>query len=326
MTQFAYKAKEGPKKIVSGVIDAQNVDSAINKIIQQGLSPLDVVLVDKGQKEHKNTQSAFPFLSFSKKVKKSQIVLFTRQMSDLVDASVAILRALKIVSDQIQNPHFKEIVLNIRSTVEDGGSFSDALGQYPMVFSNLYVNMVKTGEVSGKLEIVLNRLANYLEKDQETRSKVQSSLAYPALILCVGFLTVFVLLTFVIPRITVMFDDLDQQLPMATTVLINISYFFAHFWWLILAVIVFIGIYFKQKLQTDEGRLWFDSLQLKIPILNSFIKIVEVGRFARTLGTLVESGVPIPMALNSVWPILDNAVLKEEIKHVSNEIRFNSHI
>jgi len=257
---------------------------------------------------------------FLKRIHKRDIVLFTRQMSDLVDASIPLLQALKIVADQTKNVYLNDVILKMHHSVKDGGSFSDALNQHPDIFSNLFVNMVRAGEVSGELEHTLSRLADYLEKEHETQSKVRSSLAYPAMILMVGIITIFVLLTVVIPRITVMFDDLDQQLPMATVFLVSVSNFFAHFWWMILSVGILCGLYLKHRLSTDEGQLWFDSFKLKIPLLSSFIKIVEVGRFSRTLGTLVESGVPISTALNSVWPILENAALQIEMKRVADEV------
>ena len=170
------------------------------------------------------------------------------------------------------------------------------------------------------MEIVLNRLADYLDKEQETQSKVRSSLAYPALILIVGILTVFVLLTFVIPRLTVMFDDFNQDLPLVTLFLINISSFFAQFWWIMVISITGGIVYLKKWFQSEKGRLWFDSTIIKLPIFGYFIKVVEIGRFCRTLGTLLESGVVITTALNSVWATVNNQVLRNEIKQVSEDV------
>lgn len=323
MPKFTYKAKEGPGKIVDGVINADSIELAIAKITQLGLTPIDIQI----SAQKKNAGSDFQdkkvqlfSLAFLQNSKLSDLVIFTRQMSDLVDAAVPILRSLQIVSQQTQHKKLKAIVKNMYNLVQDGGSFSDALAHYPEIFSQLYVNMIRTGEVSGNLDIVLVRLADYLEKEQETRSKIRSSLAYPAFVLLVGVATMFVLLSFVIPRLSVMFEDLDQALPLPTLILISVSDFFAHFWWVILIAGIFGGYYFRLWLETEKGKFWLDTTCLKIPVLGKYLQIVEVGRFARTLGTLVESGVLITTALNSVWATIENSLLRREIKKVSEEV------
>ena len=318
MPKFDYKAKEGPTKIVGGVIEADTADNAVGKIIRLGLTPIEVHQAVQGESPVSKTTK--PLLRLFKRVSLADLVQMTRQMSDLIEAAVPVLRSLQIVLNQTPNPNLKDIVNQMYNYVKDGGSFSDALAQYPDVFPSLYVNMVKTGEISGQLEVVLNRLAAYLEKEQETRGKVVSSLAYPALILIVGILTMFVLLTFVIPRLSVMFDDLGQELPFITVVLMNVSGFFASYWWLILAVIAVAGLYFKNFLNTSNGRRWFDQVKLKIPLLGQFLKIVEIGRFARTLGALLASGVTITTALKSVAETIQNTVLREEVRKISEEV------
>jgi len=227
MPQFSYKAKEGPGKIVDGVIEASNNEGAINEIIRSGLVPLEVVPAElnTGSKTEKSVKKES--LRLIRQVSLKDLTVFTRQISDLVDASVPMLRSLQITSSQTRSPHFKQVIDEMHASVKDGSAFSDALARHKQVFSSLFINMVKAGEVSGNLEKVLRRLADYLEKEQETRSKVKSSLAYPMLILVVGIVTVFVLLTFVIPRLSVIFDDLDQALPLPTVILTGISGFFA---------------------------------------------------------------------------------------------------
>ena len=319
MPTFNYKAKEGPVKIIDGTIEASNVDNAIYKIIQLGLTPIDVAEQIQQERRTKKTGLRLSW-SFIKRVKLTDIVQFTRQMTDLVEAYVPLLRALQIVSHQTQNPIFRSIIEQMSNFVRDGGSFSEALAQHPNIFSKLYVSMIKTGEVGGELGGVLNRLAIYLEKELQTRSKIRSSLAYPMLILIVGTIIVFVLLTFVIPRLSILFDDLDQELPAMTLILVRISRFLSKSWWLILGMMVMGGAYFKQWISTTSGRLWFDIFRLKIPLLGHFMKIVEVGRFARTLGTLIESGVVITAALSSVWSGVENLVLRDELKKASEEV------
>jgi MSHA biogenesis protein MshG len=195
MQRFQYKAKKGPSDIVDGHIYAENSQAAVEKIIKMGLTPIDVGVekdLDESSRKKRSSISLNSF-RFVKKVSFNDLVAFTRQISDLVDASVSILKSLQAISEQTKNTHFKEIILDMHEVVKDGGAFSDALAQNVEIFSPLYINMVKTGESGGNLSVVLQRLAVYLEKEQDTRGKIRSSLAYPSLVLIVGFITIFTL-------------------------------------------------------------------------------------------------------------------------------------
>ena len=320
MPTFAYKAKEGPHKIIDGMVEAATIDAAISKILEQGLAPIDVVPVEKKEKKAvilKPLQTAWRLAA---RVGLNDVVLFTRQMGDLVEAAVPILRALNVVAGQTKNEYFRAMIEEMRQFVKDGGSLSDALSRYPKVFDTIYVNMVRSGEVSGQLEKMFQRLAAYLEKKQETIGKVRSSLAYPLLIIIVGLLTFFVLLTFVIPKLTEMFEDFDQALPWPTLVLIHLSSFLSSFWWLIAALLGFGIFYLNKWFQTKEGRWWLDSNLLRLPLLGSFLKIIEISQFARTLGTLLESGVTITMALETVWATVKNKVMQKHLKVVAEDV------
>ncbi|MBU0469593.1 MAG: type II secretion system F family protein [Candidatus Omnitrophica bacterium] len=322
MQIFQYKAKEGPAKIIEGTIEAESADNAIQKIMHLGFTPIDVspvisVSVKTGKSKQRASSLGF---SFFKKISFNEVVVFTRQISDLVDASISVLRSLKIVAEQTKNQKFKEVILSMHSIVRDGGSFSDALLQNQDIFSSLYVGMVRTGEGGGGLSVVLERLAVYLEKEQENRSKIRASLAYPSLILIVGFITIFVLLAFVIPRLSIMFDDLNQTLPLPTLLLVNISNVFGRLWWLILGLIGFGIAAFRKWINSGNGRSCFDSIILKIPFFSEFIKTIEVERFARTLATQIETGVSITEALDSAIIVISNLQLRNELKSVSVEV------
>jgi len=321
MPEFQYKAKDGPQKLVDGVIEARNHDQAISKILELGLAPIDVNQKsgdDSGSQTKKEGRSSK--VRFSKKIKRNDIVLFTQQMGDLLEASVPLLRSLQIVSRQTQNSQLKEVIEKMIVSVRDGGSFSDGLAQYPKIFSSLYCHMAKTGELGGNLDRVLLRLGDYLEKENETIGKIRSSLAYPALIVVVGILTIFVLLTFVIPRVSVMFDDLDQALPLPTIILMGVSGFFARYWWLFLVFITGASFGFRRWLSTGTGRKKFDRWKLKMPILGRYVETVEIGRLTRTLATLLEGGITITMALNSVWATINNVILRDEIKQIAQKV------
>ncbi len=328
MTKFFYKAKSGPTKIVDGFIEAQTKSVAIREIVTMGLTPLDIIPAAQrpalARAQGKPTHTVFRnfnfFSSASRSVSARDIVFFTRQLSDLVEASVPLLRVIQIASRQTRQPYFKSIIEQMYLFVQNGGSLSGALAQYSAVFPAYYVNMVKTGEVGGQLEKVLQRLADHLEKEYETRGKIKSSLAYPAFVLGVGILTVFVLLTFVIPRLSVMFEDLNQALPLPTIILMHLSGFFARYWWLLIGVFAVMKIFWDQWTRSTQGKFWLDGIVLKIPLLGELVRGAEIGRFARTLGTLLESGVPLTTALNAIHPTIDNLNIRDEVKKVSKVV------
>ncbi|MBF0479693.1 MAG: type II secretion system F family protein [Candidatus Omnitrophica bacterium] len=320
MKQFYYKAKDGMQNVVEGQVSALSREQAIAQLVQKKLAPLlvqDVLerVVVKPQVKKNLLQGWSAFVS---RVRTKDVVLFTRQMSDLIGAAVPILRSLQIVEHQTRHEALKECVQGMYEAVRDGAAFSDALSQYKNIFSALYINMVKTGELSGKLELTLERLADHLEKEMEVGQKIRGSLAYPAFILGVGALTVFVLLSFVIPRLTVIFEDMDQALPLPTIILLKVSGFFAAYWWAVLLGIFVGGGYVWQWSRSDHGRVWIDRKKLQLPLLGEFIKQAEMGRFARTLATMLDTGVSITIALKAVARMIDNVILREQIMHISD--------
>ena len=318
--RFAYKAKQGPQKIVDGTIDAQNLEGAIAQILERGLTPVDVraretPAASKSASAHKHRFSLF------RRVSSAEVVAFTRQVSDLLTAGVPLLRALTIVDRQIKPSVFKERVKQMILTVRDGGSFSSALSQSPDAFPLLYAHMVRSGELAGNLDVVMTRLADFMEKDQDVRTQMVTALIYPALIMVTGIITVFVLLTWVIPKITIIFEDLNQTLPLPTVVLMAVSDFFVQFWWMILLAAAAAGLYVTRFYATPGGRLWLDRVKLRIPLAGDFLKDVQLGRFARTLGTLLESGVGIITALESVSMVMDNEVLRQEAREIAAQVK-----
>ena len=321
MNTFTYKAKQGPKNIVQGTVEAETKDLAIRKVIQSGYTPIDVTL-SKAPAATKRTptKGAAVRLSTSRSVRPKEVVVFTRQLSDLVDAKVPILRAMAIIRNQTERPHLKDLYQSIYTTLENGGSLSDALRGYPSLFSTFYVELVRTGETSGQLGLILDRLANYLEKEQEVQGKVLSSLAYPFLILLVGIATVFVLLTWVIPRITLMFEDLGQELPGLTRALIGMSEVFAVYWWVMLGGLAALIFGCMAYARSPQGATALDEMKLNIPFLGAFIRMVELGRVSRTLGTLIESNLDITTALNSAASTVQNSALREEMSRVPKEV------
>ncbi len=322
MPKFFYKAKQGPGQIVNGVIEAEHLESAIRKITQLGFYPLDVTAEAAAASSQSSlAKPPVRFLNFHRRIPLSQLTIFTRQMYVLIDSGVPLLKALSTILNQLKEPRFKTIVEDLASAIEDGANFSAALAKHRDVFARLYVNMVRAGELSGKLGPTLHRLAEFLDADQENRFKVKSSLYYPALVMGVGCLTIFILLTFVIPQLLVIFEDLNQALPLPTAILKGVSEFFAQFWWLFLIVILAVFFFVQRVLQIPKGRLWWDGCRLQLPVLGNFFREVALGRFARTLATLIQSGVAIVSALETVAEVLDNEVLKTEIFKAALEVK-----
>ncbi len=320
MPKFIYKAKQGPDQIVKGVIEADDINSAVAKIAKLGYTPLAVSPASEVQAKTQS-RTSMASINLFKRISLAQIAFFTRQMYDLVDANVPLLRGLRIILNQTKSVQLKSIISDMYNVVEDGGTFSSALARHKNIFSPMYINMVKSGEIGGNLAIVLKRLAEFAEKDQEIRSKVTSSLVYPVFILIVGAVVITALMIFAIPQLTVMFEDMDQGLPLPTKILIGISDMFIHFWWLMLAGIGAVVVYINTLKNTVKGKLWLDAFTLSVPVLGDFIRDVEIGRFARSLGTLLDSGVVIVTALDAVRDVLTNAVLKKEISFVALEVK-----
>ncbi len=315
MPRFIYKAKRGPAEVKEGKIEAESQNQAAAKLSSMGFFVLSIeeetaafIKKSKGR------------LLFFKSIPLRDLSNFTRQLSNLLDSGLTMLSGLSVLIEQSENPHLRHTIGLIRDDVKGGTTFSAALAKHPKVFSVLYVNMVASGEISGSMEDVLRRLSDFMEKDEESISKVRASMAYPALMVFVGFITIFVLLSFVAPRLTAIFIDLGQALPLPTKILIAVSSFFARFWVSIIIIIIIAITVFKRWLKTKDGKAVFDAIKLKVPLISSFIRKVEIARFGRTLGTLIENGVPIIRALGVAAGTLGNTLIKQDMEVARKDI------
>jgi len=315
MPRFIYKAKRGPKEITEGKVEAENRQQAGLKLSGMGLYILS--LEEETAAYIKKTRGQ---LFFVKGVPLRDLSNFTRQLSNLLDSGLTILNALGVLLEQTENPELKHTIGALRDDVRDGATYSAALTKHPKIFSNLYVNMVSSGEISGTIEEVLRRLSDFLEKDEETAAKIRSSLAYPSLMAFVGFITIFVLLSFVAPRLTEIFIDLGQALPLPTKVLILISSFFAKFWIFILLGIAALAFTTYRWSKTKEGKIAFDRFRLKVPLIGPFVQKAEIARFGRTLATLIANGVPIIQALGVANNTIDNDIIKQELEKARKDV------
>ncbi len=243
-----------------------------------------------------------------------------RQLSDLLEAGLTLFGALQIIRDQTENPHLREIVAGLGSHIREGTSFSEALAHHPKVFPPLFVSMVRSGEVGGLLPRVLARLADFGEEEEELAAKVRSAMAYPALIFFVGIGTIFILLTFVIPKLVSLFEEVGQALPLPTRILIGVSQVLASTWWLLLAIVI-IGIFLiRQVAHSQQGRFVLDRIKLNLPVWGPLIRKVETARFARSLGMLLGHGVAILQAVEVVTQTMVNEELRRGVERIRGQL------
>ena len=315
MPKFIYKAKTSPKDIIEGSIEAANRDDAIRKISQLGYFPLDVI----EEKSTPRKKRDFSF-SFKGKIGSHYLVLFTRQLSDLLDSGLTVMQSMELIDKQTHHPRLKTIVREAKDFIRDGNSLSGAISRYPEVFDNFYISIVRSGEIGGNLSKALKRLADFTEREEDIKSKIRASLAYPVLISVIGALTIFILLTFVVPRLVLMFTELSQRLPLPTLILINISNFLSSYWWIIIIIFGLVVLYFKRLLRTKEGRSSIDRLKISLPLFGDFIKKSQIAHFTRTLATLLANGVTVIQAIEAVIDVLDNEVLRQDTSRMLQEI------
>jgi type IV pilus assembly protein PilC len=254
------------------------------------------------------------------KIKQKDIVIFTRQLSTMIDAGLPLIQALDVLSNQMENPTFKKMLVSIKTDVESGSTFANALQKYPKYFDRLYSNMVAAGEMGGILDDVLRRQAAYMEKAEALKAKVKSAMTYPAIVLCIAGGVLAIILIFVIPVFAKMFAEFGHELPAPTQMVIDLSNFMKSYFLVIIAGTMLLWFLLKKYYATDSGRLVIDRMFLKAPVFGPLIRKVAVAKMTRTLGTLINSGVPIIEALNVAGATAGNRVIENAIINVKTGI------
>lgn len=320
MAQYLYEALDKGGKQVKGIIDASSEDVIIEKLHGMGYYPLKVV-------PHKKKASEVDLMSLPilrnifHRVKFKHVVTFTRQLATLIDAGLPILRSLFILQEQQESVIFKQKIGEMAKDIESGSSLSDAMGKHKKVFDHLYVNMVRAGEIGGVLESVLNKIAEFLEKRQALKSKVRSAMMYPVVVMIMATLIVGFILVFIIPRFAEIFAQLGAKLPAPTMALVHASNILIHHGpWVVVGLVVVFFIYSKIN-KTRSGKLVIDKLKMKIPGIGELIKKVAISRFADTLSTLINSGVPILQSLDIVRDTSGNEVITRAMEKVYNSVK-----
>ena len=319
MPVYEYSALDINGKNTSGIVDAESALAARRKLRASKIFPVSIKEASSttAEKESK-TFSLVQF--FSRSIKSSEISMMTRHLATLVGAGFPLVSAIDTLIPQTGSHVFKKTLSHIKDSIIEGKSFADGLSLYPGIFSAIYINMVRSGETSGTLEIVLERLADIAEKQQALRSQIRSALLYPALMLIVGAVVLFFLLAYIVPNITSIFSDMNQILPAPTRFLIAFSDLFKHYWWVIF-IVIFGAIFAVRSIKkTSKGNFLLDKSLLSFPLVGTLARKLAVARFSRTLGSLLENGVPMLHALKIVKNIVGNIIISNAVEVAAKEV------
>ena len=318
MPVFEYTALDDRGKSTSGIIDAEGAQAARQKLRTSGIFPVSIQETQEAQP--KKEPGTFSLASRLSRIKPVEVAMMTRQLATLIGAGFPLVSALDALVPQTKSHGFKKTLAQIKNLIVEGNSFARALSNYPGQFSPLYVNMVRAGETSGTLEIVLERLADITEKQQALKNRIQTALAYPIFMLIIGTAVLFILLIYIVPSITSIFAEMNQVLPTPTRVLIFLSDFFKSYWWSIFIILTAAAVFFNRTKRTVKGRYWIDKTMLLLPGIGILIKKLAVARFARTLGSLLENGVSMLIALDIVKNIAGNKLISDSVETAAIEV------
>jgi len=318
MPVYEYTALDTNGKKLKGVLDADSLAAARQKIRQGGRYPVEIQETVPRTRQRK--KGGFLSLQPGARVKAQEIHVATRQLATLLGAGIPLVPALSGLIEQTSNKTLKTIITQIKDSVNEGNSLTSALAEHPRLFSRVYVNMVRAGEASGSLDVVLERLAEFGERQQALRSRITAALVYPIFMALVGTVVLFLLITFIVPSITKVFDDRNQILPLPTTMLIKTSSFLQSYWWLVLLLSVGLVLTVRFLIRRPKGRRVWDKLKLTIPVLRDLNIKIAAASLGRTLASLLQAGVPLITSLQIVKNILNNMLLAEVMDKATEEL------
>ena len=320
----APKASTAPKlpiwvwegKTKTGEVKRGEVEAADEASVQQRLRAMALTNV-KIKRKPIQISLKLPGLGG---ISQKDLVIFTRQFATMIDAGLPLVQCLDILSGQLDNMAFREVLVKVKTKVESGSTLADALGDHPKVFDTLYVQLVAAGEIGGILDTILNRLAQYIEKNEKLKSKVKGAMVYPSVVLVVAVGVTVVLLLFVTPTFEKMFKDFGGAMPTPTQIVIDLSKWMQHYFGYLVVFIIALVIAFRAWISWPRGRVQWDSFVIRTPIFGPLVRKVAVARFTRTLGTMISSGVPILDALEVVAKTAGNAVVEKAIRYTREKI------
>jgi general secretion pathway protein F len=300
---FSYRATTLEGAIIEGVIEAVDEKTAIDRLKNTGIIPLKIAAPKEGIKKRLTLRSS-----------KNDLLTFTTELSALLSAGLPIDRSLNILSEISESREMRDIIQSILRSIREGSSFSDAMSKHPKLFPRLYVSMIRAGEAGGVMDVVLDKLNEFLESTKELKEHVFSAMIYPIILSVAGGISIIILLTYVLPKFSSIFDELGGSLPLSTQIILTFSNALKSYWWAVLASIIAGWMFFKNYIKSDTGKYKWDSFKLKL--MGDVIRKLETARFCRTLGTLLRSGVPLLQALNNSKDVISNQVIASAINDV----------
>lgn len=316
MAFFKYVGIDHTGKKVKSNVSADTIAIAKNKI-----KSLNIMLIEiKEQKANFEKSKSYDFSLFQR-VSSEDLSLFTRQFATLLKAKIQVVEALTALIQQTENPKLKTVISDVKQQVNEGSSIANALSRHPQVFNNIYFNMVEAGETSGKLDLVLLRLADFTENQVKLQRKIKGAMTYPLIMMSVGTIMISIIFIFVIPKITKIFISMKKELPLQTKISIGISNFLIDYWWLVIILGILSWQGLKKYIQTKKGRSLWDSIILKLPIVGTIITMINVNRFCSTLSTLLGSGVSILVSINIVKNLISNIHMQQSVEKSHNFIK-----
>ncbi len=318
MPVYEYTALDASGRKRKGIIEAESLASARQKIRQSGGYPVDISETVPRSRDRK--KGAMLLAPIGPRVRQQEIHLVTRQLATLLEAGIPLVQALNGLMEQTGNKTLKTVIAQIKDSINEGNTLTAALSEHPRLFSRIYINMVRAGEASGSLDVVLERLAEFGENQQALKSRIAAAMIYPIFMAIIGSGVLFMLITFIVPAITKVFENSQQALPTITVLLIRISTFLQHSWWLLILVLAALVFLLRFLLGQPSGRRVWDRMKLTLPGLRDLNIKLASARFGRTLASLLQSGVPLVTALQIVKNILNNVLLAEVLEQACEEL------
>lgn len=319
MPVYEYTALDSTGKGIRGMIDAEGSRAARQKLRKQGIFPTSLTLTES-REERAVYRREIQIRPSRRRAGMRDVAIFTRQMGTLIASGLPLVEALEAQTEQIDNENLRRIVAEVREKVNEGSSLADAMARFPGTFSPLYTNMIRSGESSGTLEIILQRLADYLEYQIKLRSEIMTTLTYPIILLVAISGIIALLVTFVMPKVVKVFADMGQTIPIYTKILIASTDFIREWWWALALITAGVIFWFRKYLKKESGREKFDRLLLRLPLFGKVVRMTAVSRFARTLSTLLSSGIPLLTSFDIVKNIVNNKVLAHSIEAARENI------
>lgn len=313
MATFKYRVRTSQGQMQAGAVEAPTVEDASAALTERGFE----ILVLEQARAKKAGEISLPFLN---RITAKDIVVVSRTLSVMISASVPLVDAIKNIANQTENPNLRAVMQDVASEVEGGARLSDAFERHPRVFSGFFINMIRSGETSGQLEQVLEYLADQQEKDYDLTSKIKGALIYPAFILFALGAVGFIMMSFVVPKLTQILQEANVPLPITTRILIVVSGFFANYWWLVLILLGIAVVLLRIAIQTPGGRFMFDRFILRVPVFGKLFERIYVVRFCRSLATLLHGGVDQIGALEIVAGVVGNQVWKRMVFETIKEV------